>query len=198
MKYKKTSDFSEREKMKKWLVQLTCATTVMLLAVLVIATLNHRDKVLAIETLKDAQKVNESSKGMLDEVERLVGAEFEAKQVVLKRLEVLKGTGMEEAIEPIARAAEFYGVDVSWFLGVAFAESSFNNYRNLNPWGIMTASGLRKYSSWEESVNSFAFLIRYSYLDKGLDSPEKVMPRYVGYEDNNWLLAVKSFINYDR
>jgi len=113
----------------------------------------------------------------------------------INSLEVLNGTRLEDAIPYILDVSKTYDVDVKYFIGISFAESSFNRFIGYNPWGIMVDGKMRKFDSWRESTDYFARLIRYEYLDKGFITPEQIMPKYVGYESQSWLRAVNQYFN---
>lgn len=104
-------------------------------------------------------------------------------------LSVLEGTRMEDAIPYILDASKYYNIPVGVFLGVANAESSFKNFPNgtFNPFGIKPNNSLKGYSSWSHSINGFAQLIKYYYIEEGLDSCQKMMRKYVGYESSDWV-----------
>jgi len=111
------------------------------------------------------------------------------------QLEVLNGTAMEEYKPYIIEASEYYNIPVELYLGFANAESSFNRFRCNNPWGIDTGKGNdpRCYSSIKHSVNGFSQLIRYYYLDEGKDTAEKLVRKYVGYHNKDWVVNVQKY-----
>ena len=113
----------------------------------------------------------------------------------LSILNELDNTPMVDAKHHIANASEYYGIPLELYLGIAFAESSFKNYRCYNPWGIDTGKGNdpRCYSSWEHSVNGFSQLIKYYYLEEGLVSPEGLVRKYVGWYNPDWVRNVSTY-----
>jgi hypothetical protein len=123
----------------------------------------------------------------------------EAEKVESKasKLEALKGTKMQDAIPHIEKASVYYGLPVELYLGIAFAESSFNTFRPFNPWGIDTGKGNdpRTYLNWEQSVNGFSQLIKYYYWNEGKLTPEQMRDKYVGkgIGSPSWINNVKKF-----
>lgn len=107
-------------------------------------------------------------------------------------LNKLKETRMEEAIVHIERASQKYDIPVEVFMGIASAESSFKFFKCYNPWGIGN-NGPRCYDNWEHSVNDFGRVIRKYYFNEGLDTPEKMLLKYVGWESPNWIGNVKEY-----
>lgn len=107
-------------------------------------------------------------------------------------LNALLNTPMAEAIPHIKQASAYYQVPPELFVGIAFAESSFKRFKCYNPWGIGD-NGPRCYNDWEHGVNGFAQLIRYYYLDEGLKTAEQIMPKYVGWNNPDWIKNVKTY-----
>jgi len=114
------------------------------------------------------------------------------KQSDISKLKVLNGTPMENAKNAILKASKHYDVPVDLFLGIATAEASLTRFKGYNPWGIGN-NGPVTYDSWSHSADSFAHLLRYYYLDEGYDTPEKIMPKYVGWQNEAWIKNVRQY-----
>lgn len=99
---------------------------------------------------------------------------------------------MEDAQNAILRASEYYNIPIEVFVGIAFAESSFKNFKGYNPWGIGN-NGPKTFTSWEHSADEFGYTMRYGYFNKGLDTPEEIHLRYVGWNNPAWLKNVKVY-----
>lgn len=112
-------------------------------------------------------------------------------------VDVLSGTPMGDAIESIKKASDYFDVPEELFLGLANAESTFKNFKCHNPWGIKVGKRIKCFESWEESVNEFASLIKYHYLNKGLDTPEEIYKRYVNDDCEYWIDNVKKYYSPD-
>ena len=142
--------------------------------------LNHSASVRQIvltQQLDTAKRMNE-----------LLTDRINKKRILIK----LKGTRMEEAIICIERASNRYDIPVEVFMGIASAESSFKYFKCYNPWGIGN-NGPRCYDNWEHSVNDFGRVIRKYYFNEGLDTPEKILMKYVGWENLHWIRNVKEY-----
>lgn len=113
-----------------------------------------------------------------------------------EKLEVLVGTKMEEAIPYIEKSAQYYNLPVSVYLGIAFAESSFNRFEDdcYNPWGIGN-NGPVCYEDWKQGVDEFGRLIKYYYYSEGKFTPEQLLRKYVGWENPHWVNNVKEYYN---
>lgn len=109
-----------------------------------------------------------------------------------KLYEALQATPMVDAIPEILKASTYYKLPVDLYLGVAFAESSFKNYKCYNPWGI-GVGGPRCYDSWDHSVNGFSQLIKYYYLNQGLITAKEIMPKYVGWNNPDWVANCETY-----
>jgi len=110
-------------------------------------------------------------------------------EAIEQDIEALKGTPMEEAISYILEASEYFDVPVDLYVGIANAESSFRNFpdNSYNPFGIKPSNQLKRYSSWKHSIDGFSQLVRYYYLDEGLDTCKKIERKYVGYFSEAWV-----------
>lgn len=126
--------------------------------------------------------------------EAYAGANFASSD----KLEVLRGTNMEDSIPYIAEAAKYYDLPVTLYLGVANAESSLNVFRDgcHNPWGIGN-NGPVCYESWQQSVDEFSRLIKYYYFAEGKITPEQMRDKYVGkgIGSPQWSKNVRKYYN---
>ncbi len=61
-------------------------------------------------------------------------------------------------------------------------------------WGIYGTT-VTRFASYEEAVDTVARGLKKNYVDKGLDTPEKIMARYNPTNHNNWLGGVNFFLN---
>jgi hypothetical protein len=104
----------------------------------------------------------------------------------------LVGTPMEDSIPYIIKAADYYDLPLEIYLGIASAESSFKNYNCYNPWGIGYPEP-RCYNDWEHSADGFSQLMRHHYFNLGYITPEELLPRYVGWDNQDWLINVKQY-----
>lgn len=109
-------------------------------------------------------------------------------------LSVLKGTPMEDAIPYIRNASSYFDVPVKYYLCVANAESSFKSFTGYNPFGIKPSNSLKQYDNWEHSVNGFSQLIKYYYLNEGRVTAEQIMPKYVGYDSQEWVVNCNKYL----
>lgn len=94
-------------------------------------------------------------------------------------------------------AAEVYSIDEKMLYAIAkletgnFTSSLFKN--NNNPGGIKSGSGWAKYDTEFQGIMEMARLLKKNYIDKGLNTPEKIGPKYCPNSDS-WAKKVRSLM----
>ena len=64
-----------------------------------------------------------------------------------------------------------------------------------NAWGYGVYGGkVTKFNSWEEAIERVSRGLRRDYFDHGLDTPEKIMPKYTPPSDGSWAFCVNTFL----
>jgi len=167
----------------------------------------HQEDMNWIKSLKDDAWKEKKAK-MLEEKQ----AQQEGKEVSLAKKkelpanlkQLIEGTPMEEMES--AMINNKYGVSPYLIVGIAKAESNlgtdfyhWKDYKNNNFWGIKPQGGIREdgsYLAWyntpEDGVNEMARLIKENYIDKGYDTIDKIVVRYVGRDSATWKGTVNS------
>jgi len=111
--------------------------------------------------------------------------------------DILKDTPMADSARPCYISAKHFGVDPMLFVGIANAESSLGKHmpsNKYNAWGVRgNGETVKTYNSWEHSCNAWHLLIKNYYIDAGLDTSEKIMPKYVGWNNPNWIINVNKY-----
>ena len=104
-------------------------------------------------------------------------------------------TPLEDAISSCTQSSRYFSIPPEAFIGISYAESSFTRFppRSFNHFGIMGMGELRMFKNWGESCDEMGALLKYRYFADGLDTPEKIMPRYVGYRSDSWTAAVRKY-----
>ena len=97
----------------------------------------------------------------------------------------LKGSPMEGSANDFVEAGIKYNIDPLFLVSIGNHESNYakaysqqsNNERH-NYAGVMTFDNgvrrLRRYTCWKEAIFDHARILREMYLDKGLDTIEKI------------------------
>lgn len=95
-------------------------------------------------------------------------------------------------------AAEKYDVDPWLIVAIAQCESNLCKKApsgSFNCWGF--ENGATRFLSWPQAFNQVAKTLKERYLDLGLDTPEKIMPKYAPpsvEKGGPWANCVKQFI----
>lgn len=82
-------------------------------------------------------------------------------------------------VEEILKAAERYQIDYRFLLAIAQCESNLCKKipeDSYNCWGW--ANGEAKFDSWEQAFDEVAKTLKSDYIDQGLTTPDKIMPKY--------------------
>lgn len=96
------------------------------------------------------------------------------------------------------QASENYGVDYRLIVAIAQCESNLCKKSppgSYNCWGF--ENGETRFLSWEQAFNQVAKTLREDYLDKGLTTPEEIMPKYAPpsvEKGGPWAKCVNQFI----
>ena len=91
----------------------------------------------------------------------------------------LKGTKLAPYSGLIVETSDKYGLDYRLIPAIAMKESGGGNAideSTHNAWGF--ANGKIGWSSWEEAIESVAKTLKTKYADKGLTTPDEIMPVY--------------------
>jgi hypothetical protein len=129
--------------------------------------------------------------------EETVTEEVEKIDPAIVNAQVLR-TYLAKKNSPLADYSETLLAQENWKLVLAISngESTMcKRQRNYNCWGIGGAWNLRQYSSFEEGIVDVNRILTDKYVARGLDSPEKIVNRYVGHPNSNWVVAVNQILN---
>ena len=100
-------------------------------------------------------------------------------------------------------ACEEYEVDYILAVSIArvetgnFTSELFLKYNNLG--GLSNDYGWYKYDTLIEGINAYVSMLKLEYIDKGLDTPEKMQPKYCpGKDGEHWLSLVRETMEEER
>jgi len=214
--WKKIRDFEKKRKRKEFVEDLLGVLSLMIIIFFVIIGVISFAEFLKKELvpkINQEQRQQEGYNGQVGENKGLVGdpeKPFLEERIDLEenkaKFEIMdfKET---EMISEIKLAAEEFDVPEGLILGIAQAESSMGkNFYNAydkenchNWWGIRKlrddGSYLRCFNDDKAGARTMAKLLREYYLDEGKDTPEKIVRKYVGRYDENWVKIVNSFFD---
>ncbi len=116
-----------------------------------------------------------------------------------ERTEFLKAY-LTKRKSPAAPYAESIAEQPNWKLivGIMRAESQWckkHVVSTKNCFGVGGAWNLRVYESYPEAFADMNRLLETKYLKYGLNTPEKIVVKYVGHSSPNWVAAVKEELN---
>jgi len=98
----------------------------------------------------------------------------------------------------IVKVSDKYGLDYRLLVAIAQQESNLGkkippNSYNAWGWGVHS-QGTLKFSSWEEGIETVAKGLKEDYIDKGYNTPEKIMKKYTPLSKGSWDFGVKQFL----
>jgi len=104
--------------------------------------------------------------------------------------------------EFIFEMSEKYGLDYGLMVAIAMCESNVCKKipeDSYNCWGF--ENGATKFISWEQAIGQVAKTLKERYYDKGLVTPEEIMPKYAPPSVKNggsWAKCVNQFLEETR
>ena len=124
----------------------------------------------------------------------------DARPVLVDRFLRRYGSPMEGLGDNFVKVADQNNFDWRLLPAIAFQESNLgkkipNGSFNAFGWAVFTGkSSGANFSSWENALETVASGIKKNYIDKGLDTPAKIMPKYTD-SNGTWAPAVEYAMN---
>lgn len=103
----------------------------------------------------------------------------DARPLILKNFLELNNSPLAPYSELLVQTADKYNLDFRLIPAIAMVESTGGKViltGSHNAWGF--ANGATKFASWEEAIEKVAKTLKEDYIDKGLVTPELMMPKY--------------------
>lgn len=105
---------------------------------------------------------------------------------------------LEPFTQNIIDASEKYGVDYRLLVAIAQQESNLckkipGDSFNCWGWGIHS-KGTLHFPDYPTAIDTVSQGIKESYIDKGLDTPEKIMQKYTPQSNGSWANGVTTFL----
>lgn len=101
----------------------------------------------------------------------------DARPYILEKF--LKGTPLEAYSSFIIETSDKYNIDYRFIPAIAMKESQGGRTAragSYNAWGF--ENGRTNFDSWEGAIENVAKTLKTRYVDKGLSTPEAIMPIY--------------------
>lgn len=104
----------------------------------------------------------------------------------------------DEYGQKLVEIADKYQLDYRLLPAIAMQESNLckkipSNSFNCLGFGVTATSTLR-FASYEESFDRAASSLKRNYIDKGLDTPEKIMTKYTPHSNGSWARSVTRWV----
>jgi len=99
----------------------------------------------------------------------------------------------------IVSTADKHSVDPYLIVAIAQQESNLcklipDDSHNCWGWGIHS-EGTLKFPSYEIAIQKYTQGLKKDYLDKGYDTPEKIMKKYTPLSNGSWARGVNQFLD---
>ncbi|MBI3342348.1 glucosaminidase domain-containing protein [Candidatus Curtissbacteria bacterium] len=111
----------------------------------------------------------------------------------------LHKTILEQYSTYIVEVSDKYSIDYRLIAAIAMKESGGGNKApsdSYNAWGF--ENGRTHWGSWEEAIDKVGKTLKTKYIDKGLNTPDLIMPVYAPPAVENgggWAIAINDYLN---
>lgn len=111
----------------------------------------------------------------------------------------LKGTPLAPYAQEMVTVADKYNLDYRLIPAIAMKETGGGNAApsgSFNAWGF--GNGRTEFTSWESAIESVGKTLKTKYADKGLITPEQIMPIYAPpqvYTGGKWAKDINHFFS---
>ncbi len=109
------------------------------------------------------------------------------------------GSPMQGLGRDIVTAADRYQIPFGYLPAIAACEGALgqkipHNSYNTWGWGIY-GDKITYFPSWQYGIDAVAKGLKAEYFDKGLNTPQKIMPKYTPPSKGSWAICVQSYLN---
>ena len=111
----------------------------------------------------------------------------------------LKNTALENHSEFMVTTADKYNIDYRLIPAIAMKETGGGNASpsgSYNAWGF--GNGSTQFTSWDGAIESVAKTLKEKYIDRGMVTPEEIMPIYAPpqmYTGGKWAKDINFFFS---
>jgi len=159
--------------------------SVLLLLGTTIGLLHTRTKNFGQALVSSVQIVSKSPYNLFTALPAQVGglansvAAGDARPFILKNFLEANHSPLTPYAQFLVQTADRYRLDFRLIPAIAMVESTGGKVLPVgshNAWGF--ANGAMRFGSWEQAIEEVAQTLKTDYLDKGLTTPELIMPKY--------------------
>lgn len=126
----------------------------------------------------------------------------DARPVLVRDFFRFYNSPLEPYADFVVETSDKYGLDFRLIPAIAMAESGAGKeipHSSYNAWGYgVYGDQVLGFSGWKEGIERVARGLKEDYIDYGLDTPDKIMPKYAPpsvAKGGPWAIAVNQFIN---
>lgn len=97
---------------------------------------------------------------------------------------------------PLADYSDYILKHQNWKLVIAISNGESGLCKRQlanNCWGITRSKGLERYESFAQAITDADYVIN-KYVSRGADTPEEMLMRYVGWNNQNWVRAANQIL----
>src|SRR3989337_4435265 len=111
----------------------------------------------------------------------------------------LKNTALESHSAFMVKTADKYNIDYRLIPAIAMKETGGGNASpsgSYNAWGF--GNGSTQFTSWDGAIESVAKTLKEKYIDRGMATPEEIMPVYAPpqiYTGGKWAKDINFFFS---
>ncbi len=124
--------------------------------------------------------------------------EYDARTELIDKYFQKYGSPLTGLGKDIVLAADRYQIPYNYLPAIAACEGSLGTaipYNSYNTWGWGIYGDLvTSFSSWQEAIEVISQGLKEDYFNQGLDTPEKIMPKYTPPSKGSWAVCVNQYL----
>jgi hypothetical protein len=123
----------------------------------------------------------------------------DARPIIIKKYLEKYNSPLVPYSDLIFEASQKYGLDYRLIVAIAQQESNLCKKAPencFNCWGVgIHSRGTMCFDSYPKGIKWFARYLKEEYIDKGMNTPEEMMPKYCPLSNGSWAFGVNQFMN---
>ncbi len=123
----------------------------------------------------------------------------EARPLIIKNYLEKYDSPLAPYSDLIFEVSQKYGIDYRLIPAIAQQESNLCKKAPencFNCWGVgIHSRGRMCFESYPDAIEWFARYLRVEYIDKGMTTPEEMMPKYCPLSSGSWAFGVNQFMD---
>ncbi len=123
----------------------------------------------------------------------------DARPVIIKKYLTRYNSPLVPYAETIVQTSDKYSLDYRLLVAIAQQESNLCKKipeNSHNCWGFgIYGTLVTRFDNYPQAMETVAKTLKKQYLDKGLDTPEKIMAKYTPPSQGSWAKGVSQFLD---